>query len=47
MVVMIAQLCECTKSYKTVHCKSVNLVLCDLSLNKIMILKSLRVVGYR
>lgn len=41
MVVMIAQLCECTKTTK-LFTSSVNLVLCDLSLNKIMVQKSLR-----
>lgn len=41
LVVMVAELCECTKTYGIIHSKWVNCMLCELYLNKAVLLKKL------
>ena len=38
-VIMIAQLCECTINHQIVHFKHVNFMVCELHLNKPIILQ--------
>ena len=41
IVVMVAQLCECTKNHRIAHFKQVNYMICELYPDKAVIFKKL------